>query len=75
MYWNNDDTEEEKSDKISEKNWWHKKFKMNVYYVKCSKFTKTNNLKMKCKIHEKINFYSCCIGRGFQKFETFEKKD
>ena len=47
---------------------------MNVYYVKCSKFIKTNNLKMKCKIHEKINLYSCCIGCGFQKFETFEKK-
>ena len=43
---------------------------MNLYCVKCSKFTKYNSIKIKHKIAGKINIYCCCIGYGFRKFET-----
>ena len=37
------------------------KYKMNLYCIKCSKFTKTDNVKTKGKIDGKINICSRCI--------------
>ena len=43
--------------------------------MKCSKFTKSSNIKIKQEIDEKINLYSRYIGCGFKKFETTDKKE
>ena len=48
---------------------------MNLYSIKCLMFTKNNNIKVNCKIDQKINFYSCCICCGFKKFATVKISD
>ena len=49
---------------------------MNLYCIKCSKFTnKNNNIKIKCEIDRKINLYFYCIESGFKKFKTINKKE
>ena len=50
------------------------KIKMDLYCIKCSKFTKNNNIKTNYKLDEENNLYSCCIDCGFKKFETIDKK-
>ena len=45
---------------------------MNIYCIKCLKFTK--NIEIKRKEDGKINPYSCCIDCGFKKFETINEK-
>ena len=44
---------------------------MNLYCIRCSKFTKNNNV----TIHGKINFYSHCAECGFKKLETTDKEE
>ena len=39
---------------------------MNLFYIKCLKFTKNNNIKLKGEIDGKTNFYSRCNGCGFK---------
>ena len=41
---------------------------MNLYYIKCLKFTNNCNIKIKREIDGKINLYSPCIDCGFEKF-------
>ena len=48
---------------------------MNLYCMKCSKFTKNKYTKIKFKVDRKINLYYCCIDCGFKKFETIDKKE
>ena len=48
---------------------------MNFHCIKCSKFTKNNYIKVKCKIDGNINLYSRCIDCGFKKFETIDKEE
>ena len=44
---------------------------MNLYCIKCSKFTNNNtNIKIKYEIEGKTNLYSHCIECSFKKFET-----
>ena len=38
-------------------------------------FTKNNKINLKCKIDEKINLYSRCIGCCFKKSVTINKKE
>ena len=38
---------------------------MNVYRIKCLIFTANRNIKMKCEIDGKTNFYSRCTDCGF----------
>ena len=39
---------------------------MNLYCIKCSKFTNKNGIKIKYEIDAKINLYSFCIDTVFQ---------
>ena len=48
---------------------------MNFYCIKCSKFTKNNNIKIKREIDGKNNYYSRCIDCGFKKFETIKENE
>ena len=48
---------------------------MNLYSIRCSKFTKNNNIAIKHKIDGKINFYFCCIDCGFKKLDTIDKEE
>ena len=41
---------------------------MNLYSIKCSKFTNNKNIKIKREIHRKINLYAYCNECGFKKF-------
>ena len=47
---------------------------MNVYCIKCLKFT-NNNIKMKHEIDGKIDLYVHCIECGFKKFGTIDKEE
>ena len=47
---------------------------MNHHFIKCSKFTKDSNIKIKCKKGWKINFYSHFVHCDFEKFETIDKE-
>ena len=48
---------------------------MNLYCIKCSMLTKDSNIKIKCKIDGRINFYSRCIDCSFETFEAIDKKE
>ena len=45
---------------------------MNLYCIKCLKFTNINNIKIKREINGKI-IYSYCVNYGFKKSETINK--
>ena len=38
---------------------------MNLYCIKCSEFTKTNNIKTRREKDKKFNIYSQCTQCGF----------
>ena len=38
--------------------------KINLYCIKCSTFSKDNNIKIKHKVDGKINIFSHCIDYG-----------
>ena len=46
---------------------------MNLDYIKCLKFTNTNNINIKHEIDGKIHIYSCCVNYSFKKSETIDK--
>ena len=48
---------------------------MNLYYIKCLMFTKSNSIKIKCRIDRKNNLYSCYINWGFKKLEIIDEKE
>ena len=45
---------------------------MNLYCIKCPKFTNKNGIKIKWEINGKCNLYSFCIGCAFQTFDKNE---
>lgn len=46
---------------------------MNLYCIRCSKFTKNKNITIKHKIDGKFFFFFSCIPCGFEKPETIDK--
>ena len=48
---------------------------MNLYCIKCLKFTNNNNIRIKDEINREINLYSQGIDCVVTKFETIEEKD
>ena len=48
---------------------------MNLYCIKCLMFTKTKNVKIKCKMGGRINLYSCFIDYGFKNFATIVEEE
>ena len=48
---------------------------MNLYCIKCSKFTKNNNIKENENEMEKKIFIPVVVDCGFEKFETIYKEE
>ena len=48
---------------------------MNSYCIKCSKFEKSKNIKIKLEVVEIINLYFHGIEYGFENFETVAKEE
>ena len=48
---------------------------MNLYCIKCSKFTKNNNIKENANEMEKKIFIPVVVDCGFEKFETIYKEE
>ena len=49
--------------------------RMELYCIKCSKFTSSNNIKAKREIDGKNNICYCCIVCSFKKFETIDEEE
>ena len=47
---------------------------MDLNYIKCITFNKSNNIKVKRKIDGKTDFYSRCNDCSFRKFATIDKE-
>ena len=50
----------------------NQQYKMNLYCIKCTKFTNNSGIK-KSEIDGKISLYSCCTDRDFKMFETVDE--
>ena len=46
---------------------------MNLYYIKCSKFSSNKVINIKHEIDGKINLDSYCINASFKMFETIDE--
>ena len=46
---------------------------MNLYYIKCSKFSSNKDINITREIDEKINLDSYWINAGFKMFETIDE--
>ena len=47
---------------------------MNLFSIKCIKFTNNNNIKIKREIEGKTNLYSYCNYCNFKQFETIDEE-
>ena len=50
-------------------------YKSILFCIRCLKFIKNNDFKIKQEIDGKVNLYSHCIDCGFKKFEIIDKEE
>ena len=48
---------------------------MNLYCIKCLKFTNSDNVEIKHEVDGKINLHSYCFECGFENVENIDREE